>query len=774
MDFLNQLPTQILNHVRSMTPNSRIVAGGLLLVAAIGLAYLGISLWGDSQESLFGEQVLSQDQLNTIRVALAEAHLRFDIRNSQLFIPQGERSPYLAALDRVGALPSKSNDPMDDAIDAGSIWMPLDQRKALCIRAKEKKLETGISEFPEIAKATVTLDSREEGHGLNKRTLRTALVDLTMKHGKKLDPKLGAMICDRVAYSWAGMRPEDIRVFDKINHIRYPDFANGDVGAKDRSHLQDQRAAEQDCEDRILRLLHFIPGVSVVATAVEDRPQPRMKHTSAASPEPSSLEQQAEPNRNHAVESDSVDERSATVSNRARELPRTRSGETIVNRSRMATNEEVASTGERVSATVVVPPFRVSIRVPISYFEKIWRDQDQNASTAGVPTRQSKKATFRTVQMREIGEIKRLVASALPTVEGMNDLTEWVAVVPFRDSPVAMTSEQVADTSLRARLAEYGSTLGVIVLAAAGFIASRPIAKRVLQKTRSCRADQLGKVKPRHLATTTDAHEDLSGIELDSQLARQLIEHRALTTDDVTPAPFGLLSQTNCPRIAQILTGELPQTIALVLSHLEPDRAGQVLVCFAPEVQIDVIHRWIDLEQADPEVLHEIDQSLNTRLAKQVPMRERRVAGLSAISAILDASPQPVRRQLLNNLVARDGRLAAQFESSAYQSTYSFDFEDFTQWDNRSLARLCEAAGDEVLTLALIGATEDVVDRMLSSRSREQAKTIRRSLDHLKLTRLSDVDAARSRLIELAQSLAGVGTLSLPEDVGQMAFSVTP
>lgn len=123
-------------------------------------------------------------------------------------------------------------------------------------------------------------------------------------------------------------------------------------------------------------------------------------------------------------------------------------------------------------------------------------------------------------------------------------------------------------------------------------------------------------------------------------------------------APFHFLHDAEAEKLARVLLDERPQTIALVLSHMQADQAGGVLMRLPGSVQADVIRRLVALEEADPETLREVERALETQLMHQVPMRRRRVAGMQAITGILDACDERIGTQILDNLAHYDGALA--------------------------------------------------------------------------------------------------------------------
>ncbi|MEE8452620.1 MAG: FliG C-terminal domain-containing protein [Thermoguttaceae bacterium] len=281
------------------------------------------------------------------------------------------------------------------------------------------------------------------------------------------------------------------------------------------------------------------------------------------------------------------------------------------------------------------------------------------------------------------------------------------------------------------------------------------------------------------------------GVELDVRPSRGYSPHGNLTRGDlaarpsppegllcgVDPAeppyanakPFQSLSETEAERLARVLADERPQTIALVLAHLPPERAGSVLTRLPDADQVEVIHRLIDMEETDPVVLRDVERALQMRLSQQVPMQRRRVAGLQAVHGILEASDGQVGMQILDNLAMHDGALAERLGSK------QLEFDDLVQLDDAALVMVFDTAGPELAITALIGASPELIDRVLGRLPPTEANAIRRQLDHPGAIRLSDMEDARQRIAQTARRLAVEGRIELaattPSHNGSLSYA---
>ena len=692
MESLNQFYHRLRDQVASMTPGSRIIAGLLVLIAAISLGYLCVYPFVDSQQA----------------------------------------TPQQNLASGVGA--AESADPMEEAIHGDKIWYFPDTRNLLHNTAKEKVLAKEITDFfTDVEQAKVKLNSREEIRRGRSHQCLIASICVKMKSGKKLSRDSGTMICNYVAEA-AGRAPADVKVFDPSHRISFRGSRDDETMAAGHDALADRKAVEQECREKIRRLLNFIPRLTVVVSAQRGWSE---KDTSS---------------NNDRDENGSADKSSAMTCNMPRHLPVARHDHSAAKKTPVtATGQYDDARDPYQSDGMAAVPMRVAIRVPGSYFEKLC--DDQNRSQDGFSPSRSGQADRRAIEAREIERIKQLAASVLPAVEGAGDRAQWITVVPFHDSAPAERIRQAETPTEATWYADYAIALGLVVLAVVLWFALRTFWRRVPLEANDQNKVETNSDLSKSLGVAISRHDDASGIELDGQLARRLIERHRAANEPSARTPFGLLHKTDSQRIARILAGELPQTIALVLSHLPQRQAGDVLVCLSAEVQVDVIRRLVHLEQTDPEVLREIEATLAARLAEQVPMQSHRVAGLEAVGGILEASRQTVGRTILGNLAASDQQLAAEFESYVAPETNAVSFENLAQLDVQSRQRLCAVADEQLLGLALVGASDMVTDRLLEGLPSEKAEALRRSLERLQPTRLSDVDLAREQLIELARSL---------------------
>lgn len=138
--------------------------------------------------------------------------------------------------------------------------------------------------------------------------------------------------------------------------------------------------------------------------------------------------------------------------------------------------------------------------------------------------------------------------------------------------------------------------------------------------------------------------------------------------EQASPRPFAFLHEATPNSLASLLAREHPQTVALVVAHVSPDLAANVLRSLPGAMQVEVLRRVVDLEETEPEILREVERQMEAMLSDELRANRRRQAGLVAVGAILAAAGGEGRGQLLANLTAVDRSLAERFDEATEQT----------------------------------------------------------------------------------------------------------
>jgi len=206
--------------------------------------------------------------------------------------------------------------------------------------------------------------------------------------------------------------------------------------------------------------------------------------------------------------------------------------------------------------------------------------------------------------------------------------------------------------------------------------------------------------------------------------------------------------------LANYLKNEYPQTIAVVLSKLQPDQAAKILVILPEELALDVINRMLRMEALQKDVVEHIEQTLRKEFMSSLSQTRRR----DAHEVMADIFNRFDRQTESRFMVALDGVNPASAERI---KNLMFTFEDLSKLDNASAQTLMRNVDKDKLAVALKGAAEAVRTFFMGNMSTRAAKMLTDDMEALGPVRLRDVDEAQSELVNLAKDLAARGEITI-------------
>lgn len=272
-------------------------------------------------------------------------------------------------------------------------------------------------------------------------------------------------------------------------------------------------------------------------------------------------------------------------------------------------------------------------------------------------------------------------------------------------------------------------------------------------------------------------HKEPAGVELDAGLAAKFVQASpdplpetistkgGASSSTTQEPPFRFLQQADGVSLVPLLRHEHPQTIAVVLSHLPHEQAGRIVLRLGADVQAEVLRRLSHLDEMDPESLREVERGVQAWMAKHIPNPLAREAGVMAVAGILDTIDGPGKQRLIQNLRANDESLAERLireePPRRAAAPRPFSFDEVAELEPAALEKLIRAAEPELVMLALAGADDTLVTRLLSLFPPRDASALRHALQNLGPTRLSDVEAAQREIARLADHLEKNGEIVL-------------
>lgn len=254
------------------------------------------------------------------------------------------------------------------------------------------------------------------------------------------------------------------------------------------------------------------------------------------------------------------------------------------------------------------------------------------------------------------------------------------------------------------------------------------------------------------------------GVLAERLLAAALGPERAAEMMDrlqasIAGQPFEFLQQVDARQIVSLLSGEHPQTVALVLAHLRPDHASLVLAGLPPEEQADVAHRIALMERASPDLVQVVAESLQRKASAVLAPRElAAVGGVQPLVEIINRADPATEKAILEGLADRDEQLAEEVRSRM------FVFADIVLLEDRAMQLVLRQVETSTLALAMKGsadAVRDVVMRNVSERAREN---LQEEIELLGPVRLSQVEDARAAIVQVIRRLEESGQITIRRD----------
>ena len=266
---------------------------------------------------------------------------------------------------------------------------------------------------------------------------------------------------------------------------------------------------------------------------------------------------------------------------------------------------------------------------------------------------------------------------------------------------------------------------------------------------------------------TFEEFNQLLGSELDLVIKGDEFVKRTLTTalpdqadallEDLAtarlPEPFVRLRATDSRVLGNFIKNEHPQTIAVILAHLDPSKAGDVIRTFPENLQYEVVMRIGTLEQVPPEVVHEIDQVLAEEVVSVRETDGRTVGGIQAVAELLNHVDKATEEMLLERLEEYKSEMADEIRQ------LMFVFEDLSNIEDRGIRTILKEVSNEDLTMALKTASEELKAKILSNVSERAAAMIQEDLEVMGPVRLSDVERAQQNITRVARRLEKEGKI---------------
>lgn len=216
--------------------------------------------------------------------------------------------------------------------------------------------------------------------------------------------------------------------------------------------------------------------------------------------------------------------------------------------------------------------------------------------------------------------------------------------------------------------------------------------------------------------------------------------------------PFDLARKSEPSQILNFIQNEHPQTIALVLSYLQPEQSSAILSELPEEQQANIARRIALMESTSPDVLKQVEHVLEQKLSTTTFSHDYTTAGgVETVVQILNGVDRSTEKTILESLEIQDPELTDEIKKRM------FVFEDIVNLDNRSIQRVIRDVDNNDLQLALKVASDEVKDVIFKNMSKRMAETFQEEMEYMGPVRLRDVEDAQTRIVSTIRRLEEMG-----------------
>jgi flagellar motor switch protein FliG len=217
--------------------------------------------------------------------------------------------------------------------------------------------------------------------------------------------------------------------------------------------------------------------------------------------------------------------------------------------------------------------------------------------------------------------------------------------------------------------------------------------------------------------------------------------------------PFGIARKADAHQLLNLIMNEHPQTIALILCYIQPDKAAQILSGLPEELQSDVAKRIATMSNTSPSVVSDVEEILEKKLSNIVRSDVATIGGVKSLVDILNNVDRGTEKSIVEELDREQPELAEKVKENM------FVFEDITSLDNNSIQRIIREIDTKDLALALKGSSGNVSSIIFSNMSKRAAETLKEDIEFMGPVRLVDVEKAQQTIVGVIRRLDDAGEI---------------
>jgi flagellar motor switch protein FliG len=224
-------------------------------------------------------------------------------------------------------------------------------------------------------------------------------------------------------------------------------------------------------------------------------------------------------------------------------------------------------------------------------------------------------------------------------------------------------------------------------------------------------------------------------------------------TSSLQVRPFDFIRRTDPAHLLNFIQGEHPQTIALILSYLDPQKASNILSNLPHQIQAEVAKRIATMDRVSPDVLREVERVLERKLSTLASEDYTSAGGIDSVVEILNLVDRGTEKTIIEALEEEDPELAEEIKKRM------FVFEDIVLLDDRAIQKVMREVDNTDLAKALKSVDSEVQDKIFKNMSKRAANLLREDMDFMGPVRLKDVEDAQQKIVNIIRKLEEAGEI---------------
>lgn len=248
-----------------------------------------------------------------------------------------------------------------------------------------------------------------------------------------------------------------------------------------------------------------------------------------------------------------------------------------------------------------------------------------------------------------------------------------------------------------------------------------------------------------------DYAKNLLNQALGPQRAKEVID--VLSQIQLRERPFNIARKADTQQLINLLLNEHPQTIALIMCYVQPDKAATILSNFPPQMQVEIAERIGMIASTSPNTIKRIEKVIENKFSNFVENNTEAAGGVHTLVEILNSVGRSTEKNILADLEKRQPELSSEVKSSL------FTFDDIITLDKLDVQKVLRFVDNNVLVLALKGTGDDIKEFIFSNLSSRAVENIQEEMQFMGPTRLSAVEEAQQKVVSIIRRLDEEGEI---------------